>query len=122
MLQSLFFVNGIYDILCAACILKIIDIPFLSELHTSMIKIKNPVSERFLAYWIFTYGIIRISGNRPLISYSYFIEAAFFANEFILDNVYTEKTIFVVASSLVLGVSSIEKLNFFSETGILTIK
>ena len=110
----IYFINGIYDILCAACILKIIDIPFLSELHTSMIKSKNPTSERFLAYWIFTYGVIRISGNRPLIAYSYFIEAMFFTNELISDNVYTEKTIFVVASSLVLGVSAmIEKLNFF---------
>ena len=101
-LRWLFFVNGIYDILCAACILHIIEIP---SIHLSMIKTEtNPITERYLAYWIFTYGVIRMSGNNQLISCSYFIEALFFFNEYRNDAVYTDKAWFVIISSIGLGV------------------
>ena len=101
--NTLFFINGLYDILCAACILKIVEIPVLEDLHLSMVKEKNPTADRFLAYWIFTYGVIRISGDNTLISCSYFIEAAFYFNELVQDNVYKEKTGFVIGSCLFLG-------------------
>jgi hypothetical protein len=56
--------NGIYDILCAISILKWIPIPYIKDLHLSMIKEShNLLFERFFAYWIFTYGIIRLSNN-----------------------------------------------------------
>lgn len=104
--MSLFFINGLYDILCAACILHIIEIPVLSDLHLSMIKPekRNPIFERYFAYWIFTYGVIRMSGDYKLISYSYFIEALFFLNEYQNDAVYADKAWFVIISSLGLGV------------------
>ena len=97
-------INGIYDILCALSILKIINIPYLENLHLSMIKDydKSDIFKRFLAYWIFTYGIIRI-GSYPPTPYSYYIEALCFANEYIEKSVYKEKTIFVISSSLLLG-------------------
>ena len=103
MLHALFFINGIYDILCAACILGIVDIPVLRELHVAMFIEKNPTADRFLAYWIFTYGVIRMFGNNMLISTSYFIEALFFFNELARKNVYKEKTFFVIGFCIILG-------------------
>ncbi len=104
MIRTLFFVNGLYDILCAACILNVVNIPVLRDLHISMVIEKNPTADRFLAYWIFTYGVIRMSGNNMLISASYFIEAVFFTNELFRENVYKEKTVFVIVSCFLLGV------------------
>lgn len=103
MVHELFFLNGLYDVLCAACILHIIHIPVLSELHLSMIKPgkTNPIFERYFAYWIFTYGVIRMSRNYQLIACSYFIEALFFLNEYRYDAVEAR---FVIISSIGLGV------------------
>ena len=105
-LKRLVLLNGIYDILSAISILKIIHIPILSELHLSMIKKydRNPLFERFFAYWIFTYGIIRIFGNNLLISLSYFVEAVFLLNEYINNILVTDKALFVIVSSIILGI------------------
>jgi hypothetical protein len=64
---------------------------------------KNKLFKRFFAYWIFTYGVMRISNNNLLILYSYFIEAIFFINEYINHSVDQKKTLFVITSSLLLG-------------------
>lgn len=104
MLRYLFFLNGIYDVLCAACILNIVKIPILSELHLSMVKATNPSLERYFAYWIFTYGVMRLSKNDELISLSYWIEAVFIANELANDAVYGDKALFVILSSIGLGI------------------
>jgi hypothetical protein len=112
MIKIIFFINGIYDILCALSILKIIDIPILNNLHLSMIEnnIKNnPIFERFFAYWIFTYGVMRISNNTIIIAYSYFIEAIFIFHEYLNKSVHPNKSLFVIISSLLLGFISLKK-------------
>ena len=76
--------NGIYDILCAATMLKLCRIPILRKLHLGLLanyEHDNPVLERFFAYWVMTYGIMRLSGHPLTIQASYFIEAFLFANE-----------------------------------------
>ena len=100
--------NGVYDILCALSILRVVKIPYLhlDRIHLSMIKNNNsnPLFERFLAYWIFTYGIMRLSVNSSIITWSYYLEALFFANElFYYHSVYIDKSLFVIFSSLLLG-------------------
>jgi hypothetical protein len=101
MIRSFFFLNGIYDVLCAACILNIVKIPILSELHLSMLKVHTtPSGERYLAYWIFTYGVIRMSTHTELISLSYWLEAVFILNEYMNDAVYGDKALFVILSSI----------------------
>ena len=98
--------NGIYDILCAFSILRVVKIPYLHRLHLSMFKNNNDnlLFERFLAYWIFTYGIMRLSTNSSIITWSYYLEAFFFANElFNHKSVYVDKALFVIFSSLLLG-------------------
>jgi len=126
-LDTVFMINGVYDILCAISILGIVPFPILDELHLSVLK-KNkkedPLMERFLAYWLFTYGLIRIFGDRRLIAYSYFTEATFFANEWRMQYEYKSstpsasltvfftnysmdissfKSVFVIVSSILLG-------------------
>ena len=76
-------INGIYDILCSFAILKWVNIPLLNGLHLSMFKKEqDEVTERMLAYWIFTYGIIRLSDDKQLILLSYLLESAFLLNEY----------------------------------------
>jgi hypothetical protein len=105
-IQLMIKTNGVYDILCALSILRLINIPYLDRLHLSMIKNKseNPLFERFLAYWIFTYGIMRLSSNSSIITWSYCLETFFFANELVNHkSVYLDKTLFVIFTSLLLG-------------------
>lgn len=81
--QQLVIFNGLYDILCAVSILKIIHIPILNELHMSMF-INDPTDQekRWIAYWVFINGYIRLLlYNKYLISISYLIEAFIIANE-----------------------------------------
>jgi hypothetical protein len=97
-------INGIYDIICAISILKFI--PQLRYLHLSIIKnhnYQNVLFERFFAYWIFTYGVIRIHDNYSLISYSYYLEAVFFSHEYMNNSTNNKKALFVILSSLFLG-------------------
>ena len=107
MLVTVIFINGIYDLVCASIILKVIPpIPVLSELHRSILRKmyqKNPILERFFAYWIFTYGCIRISNHYPLIAASYWIEAAFIFNEYWNRTVEFEKALFIILTSSFLG-------------------
>lgn len=126
-LNTIFIINGIYDILCSLSILHIcvhksfpllntnvegrtinirnINIPLFGNTHLSMFKYNksNQIMERLLAYWVFTYGIMRIFGNYQIISYSYYIEGSFLFNETIYNSVYTKKTWVVILSSLLLG-------------------
>lgn len=100
-------VNGIYDILCALSIVNITNIPILNDLHTSMIvesERNNPLIQRFYAYWIFTYGVMRIYGGYNLVAISYYIEAGIIANECFMHNTMVlDKSIFVIVVSLLLG-------------------
>ena len=98
----------VFMIYYALSILKIISIPYLKDLHLSMIKDysrnnNNELFERFLAYWIFTYGVIRLSNNYTLISYTYFIEALVFWNEHRKKTVHSNKAQFVIITSIILG-------------------
>lgn len=114
-LKYIIKINGIYDILCALCILRIIYIPYLDNLHLSMMKDYSPLPtsqfhtqssrlfERFFSYWIFTYGVVRLSNNYQFVSYSYYIEAVFFTNEYIYNTTHSDKVFFVIGSSFLLG-------------------
>jgi len=92
--------NGIYDVTCALSILGILPIfnRDLQHIHLNMLtdKVridkgrKNPKSnnspeifERFFAYWVFTYGSIRLFSpwNSQIVSASYLIEMLFFSLE-----------------------------------------
>ena len=106
-LKQIVIFNGLYDILCALSILKIINIPILNQLHLSMFIILPSNKERkWLAYWIFINGCIRLlSNNKYLISISYLIEALVIASEcFIFKRIKIVNGLFVSISSLVLAI------------------
>jgi len=96
-------INGIYDILCAVSILGL-NIPILKDLHISMlVNHENRVVERFFAYWILTYGCMRISNNKDLVRLSYYIEAICISNECLQNTLDPVKSSFVIVSSIILA-------------------
>ena len=71
--------NGLYDLLCGACWLNVIQIPLLNRLHTNMFHptLINEFSSRLLGYWVITYGIIRLCYETQayVVLLSYYLEA-----------------------------------------------
>ena len=103
MIYYIIKINGVYDVLCSLTILKWLNIPLLNDLHLSMFKNEeNEVTKRMLAYWIFTYGIIRLSGDKALIMLSYIIESVFLFNEYTKNSMKKGKVYFCVLSCLFL--------------------
>ncbi len=107
MLKQFAIINGLYDMLCALCLLKIINIPILNKLHLSMfINEPEEQEKRWIAYWIFTYGIIRLlANNKYLLSISYLIEAIIMLNEcFIHKKIYVYNGIIVSIISFIIAI------------------
>ena len=113
MFDTVIKINGIYDVVCAACLLHIIHVPVVQDLHMNMFKnlsqhsLERSLFERFLAYWVLTNGMIRLSGHSSLIAGSYYVEAWVFFMEYLHQTVHADKTLFVIASSLFLGTCSL---------------
>ena len=100
MIYKLIVANGIYDIICGVCILK----NHNREPHLDMFIIQlNPDSRRFLAYWIITYGIIRLMANHRIAAITYFIEAALFEYERTHFTLVPYKVSFVTFLSITMG-------------------
>jgi hypothetical protein len=112
------FINGFYDITCSASILWLSNIPGfkqLSLLHPTMysneIDSENPVVKRLLAYWLMTYGVVRlVAGCKEeylldiLGAITYFIEAFCFEYENRVGKTLVyEKAQFVWISSACIG-------------------
>ena len=106
MVHYLVKINGVYDILCGMSILNFIYIPFLDNMHLQMFtnNENNMIFKRYFAYWIMTYGCIRLSNDLVLVKTSYYIEALFFINELYNNvNIKKEKVLFVILTSLMIG-------------------
>lgn len=107
--------NGIYDILCAYSILYVKNKNFFfAKIHRSMyvddatIK-EHSIDSRFVSYWIFTNGIIRLISSMDSSLYSvasvtYFTESAVFMREYMMEKMKTLNVVFVVVTSFILGV------------------
>ena len=115
-IQYVLIFNGLYDILCGFCILYDTCYPFLSffaKIHLEMYKITiyDDMTRRFFAYWLITYGLFRlfaglfIDKNISLMaSMTYFIEMWVFLNENNFMPMYPFKVLFVVLSSMIIGI------------------
>jgi len=118
-INTILLLNGIYDILCSVGIVWFSNIPVfseLSELHTGMFSKEsdreNPVIRRLLAYWLMTYGMVRLAASlsqtRPLYivaAMTYFIEAGCFEYENrVGETLISYKATFVSILSIVFGV------------------
>jgi hypothetical protein len=94
-INLILLLNGVYDILCAAGILWFSDVPgfsVLAKLHTDMFAKEehrqNPVIRRMMAYWLMTYGMVRIAAGLSrtphlyiIAAMTYFVEAGCFEYE-----------------------------------------
>jgi hypothetical protein len=100
MIRNLVEMNGLYDILCACCILKILNIPLINDLHTALFRneVLTPLTERFMAHWILLYGIVRLTysyhKSTPLVCSTYALEAATFINEMVIYSTIDETRIY----------------------------
>ena len=86
MFSTLVRLNGLYDIICGLCLLKIIDIPIMNKLHINMFDkslMTNNMALRLLGYWIITYGMIRVFSRDDymLVALSYYLETIILLNE-----------------------------------------
>lgn len=107
MYKLIALINGIYDVICSMCILKIINIPILNNLHLSVITAeqeKNPLYERSFGFFVLTYGVIRIYGTVDLISLSYLIEILYYLFELKNENVVVYKACFIIITCIILWV------------------
>ena len=107
--------NGLYDLACAAAILWSHNTT-LSKLHPKMFSkrkhYENPVIKRLMAYWLITYGMVRLvagfSSNSVLhlvAAMTYFIEAFCFEYENQIGRtMVTSKVTFVSTVSVVMGI------------------
>ena len=109
--------NGIYDILCAISILKIVELPLFNQFHLHMYNTpKSDDFKRILAYYIFLNGIIRIFCGlylktpvlASIVIVSYILEALF-----VTDEMVSRKTILVSNGSFVIVTSLILALLVF---------
>ena len=103
MIEHIFFINGIYDVLCSLCILRLIKLPYLEKLHLNLFKEYGKNFERILGTWVLTYGLVRLSSNDKLISLSYLIEALYLLSEILHNNVFIYKGLFVVITCIILS-------------------
>ena len=104
MLKLFYFINGLYDIFCGLTILKIIHIPYLQNIHLNMLQeTNNEAYERFFAYWVITYGIMRLSNQQKLIAISYVTEGLVLLHELKHNNLVIENSFLVIMSSFMLA-------------------
>ena len=97
--------NGIYDILSSLCMLSYLNIPYMSYAHTEMLYCKYPILYRYYAYWIITYGCMRLINDVNIIRISYIIEAICTANElFYKKAIHPIKAIYVISVCCIISV------------------
>jgi hypothetical protein len=104
MLNIFIIGNGIYDIICAICILYFPDTP-LARLHPDIFTASDELNKRLLAYWIFTYGIIRTFSSEKMITCAtYLIESFVYLQELHIHySTDAEKSIFVYVSCILIA-------------------
>jgi hypothetical protein len=110
--------NGMYDIMCAIGIIFLPNtfiLASLSQLHPTMFietaDQNHPILRRVLAYWLITYGVVRIAVfvHNDVVDYliamTYFVEAAAYAFEDVFHQTTVRyKVAWVSWSSVVLGI------------------
>jgi len=113
------FVNGVYDMVCAFSVLEC-----FSRIHTDVFVVlferndETGLLKRLLAYWISTYGMIRLAWSisifweiekrddmqlRLLCAVSYYIEAICYENEFGKGTVHGWKAHFICFTCFIIG-------------------
>lgn len=110
-LKFFVFLNSIYDIFCAIAILLFSN-TLIGKIHLFIFNknIHYQVNNRLLAYWILTYGCIRLfilqenNTTNILIAITYFIEAFAYIYEYRYFNTTMKyKVAFISVTSFIIG-------------------
>ena len=100
LITYIIIINGIYDLICALSILIIpYKVPFFSDIHMRMLTDKKVKVNHYMAYWILTYGMMRLY-DVNMACVSYLIEAICFSNEIIHGRLRIDKGLFTIIVSL----------------------
>jgi hypothetical protein len=96
LIRLVLLLNGTYDVACAVSLLwlgGVCGFRTLSQLHASMWDCLDSLSRRLLAYWILTYGVVRlVAGSRSdgahdgLAALTYWMEGLCFEHEIRVDS------------------------------------
>jgi hypothetical protein len=92
MINSVVCANGVYDIVCAIAIMFFPDTS-IGRLHVDVfVAPMDAITRRILAYWVLTYGVIRMAAvlhhqtvDRVIVT-TYLLEAVVFAVETLVFN------------------------------------
>lgn len=118
-INIILIVNGAYDITCAFSILSASQAPFirfLGTLHIQMFAkpqdMHNPIIHNLLAYWLLTYGTLRLIASSSaehtldsVAALTYFIESFAFQFESCVGRTLIQsKANFVSVSSTAIGI------------------
>ncbi len=112
--RAVVLLNGVYDLLCFAAIMWLHWLPGFGSFHLNVFKDdddrRHPLVRRLLAYWILTYGVVRVlAGAVDHESYAmdsaaaltYFIEVFMFEYELCAEGTMVRsKVTFITLMSL----------------------
>lgn len=92
---NLIQIIGIYDIICGIFI-------FYSPHYFMINREVDELHLRLFAYWIITYGLIRLLGSERIAYFTLLIEAFCFLNELLYNDFYLYKLIFCIIACIIL--------------------
>ena len=110
--SAVLIVNGVYDVLCALCMLFLPDGCPLSTLHLNVFAEEehrnHPIVRRLMAFWLMTYGMVRFIGGVEdsclfAAAFTYCIEALYFAHEGLCQTTIWWKSVAISFFSLAMG-------------------
>jgi hypothetical protein len=99
--KIIFMLNGMYDISCALSIAM--NVQPLNRIHLDMFINTYDINKYYLMICITLWGLMRMSKIDNLIRLSYMFEVLFFYYYLCIGVAYFDKTIFVIVSSIILG-------------------
>lgn len=112
-IPGILILNGIYDFICSLAILS--KMTFFQDLHPGVFidcMSTNHRAKRMMAYYIATYGLIRlVSGIYPssitymMSAVTYFMEAFVFQYEVLKEPADKIRLNFITISSVIMGMS-----------------
>lgn len=120
LIDIILVINGLYDLTCACAILFVTTAgygsSFFSRIHLAVFTQhehrSHPVIRRLIAYWVLTYGLVRLAagahhGNCALeqvAALTYFVEAACYHFESVVGGTMSRfKAAFVSILSIIVG-------------------
>jgi len=112
-------VNGGYDLISG---FLMIAVPRWNHIHVSMYNRKlTGLERRLLAYWIITYGAVRLMGSHDLVAGSYFLEAVAYALEWGEGRMHPAGSVYTTTVCSIFGFGCISNCSPITGVSILLV-